>query len=80
MANRYYFDKRDMKYFFVKYGVLLLIAIPLLIGANILFTKWFNPNSMVFLDIVFLCVLLTIYEAIWYVVKRKKSEKENNKK
>ena len=80
MANRYFFDKRDMKYFFIKYGVLLLIAIPLLIGANILFIKWFNPKSMVFLDIVFLCVILTIYEAIWFLVKRKKAEKGDNKR
>ena len=80
MANRYFFDKRDMKHFFVKYGVLLLISIPLLIGINILFTKWFGNKSMVFLDIIFLCVMLAVYELIWFLIKRKKEEKNTNEK
>ena len=80
MANRYFFDKRDMKHFFVKYGVLILISIPLLIGINILFTKWFGNKSMVFLDIIFLCVMLAVYELIWFLIKRKKEEKNTNEK
>ena len=80
MANRYFFDKRDMKHFFVKYGILFLIAIPLLIGVNILFTKWFGNKRMVFLDIIFLCVMLAIYELICFLIKRKKEEKKANEK
>ena len=34
MRNRYFYDKRDMKHFFVKYGIMLLIAIPILVVVN----------------------------------------------
>ena len=55
MANRYFFDKRDMKHFFVKYGIMLLISMPILLALNVLFAKVFGATNMVFLDIVFLC-------------------------
>lgn len=75
MANRYFFDKRDMKHFFVKYGIMLAIAIPILIVINYLFYKWFNIGSMVFLDIVFLCVIVAVEELIYFLIKRKKQSK-----
>ena len=80
MANRYFFDKRDMKYFFKKYGIMLLIAIPILIAINVLFVMWFNAKNMMWLDIVFLCVILAIYEAIWFALKRRKERKQEEKK
>ena len=59
MKERYFFDKRDMKHFLTKYGIMMLIAIPILIVINVLFEKWFEIESMVFLNIVFLCVIFT---------------------
>jgi len=79
MANRYFFDKRDIKKLLIKYGIFLAITIPILIAINYLFIIWFNANSMVFLDIVFLCVILVIYEAIWYAVKKKSQENRDEK-
>ena len=80
MVNRYFFDKRDMKYFFIKYGIMLLISIPILILINVLFEKWFGEKNMMWLDIVFLCVILVIYEAIWYLIKRMKEKKREENK
>ena len=79
MANRYFFDKRDMKHFFVKYGIMLLISMPILLALNILFAKVFGATNMVFLDIVFLCVIFAIGELICFLVKRKKESKENTR-
>ena len=50
MANRYFFDKRDIKHFLIKYGIMLLISVPILIGINILFGYVFKYDNMVFLD------------------------------
>ena len=80
MADRYFFDKRDMKYFFKKYGIMLLIAAPILIAINVLFNMWFGAKDMMWLDIVFLCVILVIYEAIWNGLKRRKESKQGEKK
>ena len=79
MRERYFFDKRDLKHFFTKYGIMMLIAIPLLIGINILFKKWFNINSMVFLNIVFLCLIFAVGELICFLFKRRKEAKLDNK-
>ena len=83
MANRYFFDKRDMTYFLKKYGIMLIISLPILIAINVLFRIWFNFTNMMWLNIVFLCVILAIYEAIWYAIKRRKDvrkEKERESK
>jgi ABC-type transport system involved in Fe-S cluster assembly fused permease/ATPase subunit len=79
MANRYFFDKRDIKHFLIKYGVMLLISIPILLGINILFTLVFNVENMVFLDIVFLCVIVVLYEYLYSLIKAKREQKKNPK-
>lgn len=79
MANRYFFDKRDIKHFLVKYGIMILIAIPILLALNYLFMVVLKVENMVFLDIVFLCVIVSIGELICFLVKRKKENKENTK-
>lgn len=79
MAKRYFFDKRDIKHFLIKYGTMLLIAIPILLGINYLFMTVFKVENMVFLDIVFLCVIVSIGELICFNIKRKKENKENTK-
>ena len=77
MRQRYFFDKRDIKYFLIKYGIMLLFAIPILVGINIMFRKWFDIDNMVFLNVVFLCVIVAIYELIFALIKRKKESKSN---
>ena len=79
MANRYFFDKRDIKHFLIKYGIMLLISIPILIGINILFTMVFKVENMIFLDIVFLCVIVVVYEYLYSLIKEKKEQKKNLK-
>ena len=80
MANRYFFDKRDIKHFLIKYGVMLLISIPILLGINILFTIVFKVENMVFLDIVFLCVIVVLYEYLYSLIKEKKEKKNSKEK
>lgn len=75
MGERYFFDKRDIKHFLMKYGIMLLIAVPIIIGINVLFKKWFNADNMIFLDIVFLCVIFVIGELICHLWKQKKNNK-----
>lgn len=79
MHNRYFFDKRVLKKFFIKYGIMLLIAIPVLIAINVLFEKWFGVTNMIFLDLVFLCVIVVIGEFICYLAKRNKENKSATK-
>jgi heme/copper-type cytochrome/quinol oxidase subunit 4 len=79
MRERYFFDKRDMKHFLTKYGIMMLIAIPILIVINVLFEKWFEIESMVFLNIVFLCVIFTVGEFICFMWKKRKENKESDK-
>ena len=80
MANRYFFDKRDIKHFLIKYGIMLLISVPILIGINILFGYVFKYDNMVFLDIVFLCVIFVVGELICYLVKQKKEQNTKGEK
>jgi len=75
MGERYFFDKRDIKHFLIKYGIMLAIALPIVIGINILFLKWFGADNMVFLDIVFLCVIFVVGELICYLWKQRKNKK-----
>ena len=75
MSDRYFFDKRDIKHFLIKYGIMLLIAMPIIICINLLFKKWFNADNMIFLDVVFLCVIFVIGEVICYMWKQKKHKK-----
>ena len=56
---------------------MLLFAIPILVGINIMFRKWFDIDNMVFLNVVFLCVIVAIYELIFALIKRKKESKSN---
>lgn len=74
MADRYFFDKRDVKRFLLKYGIMFIVAIPIIIGINILFAKWFNADNMIFLDIVFLCVIFVLGELICHLWKQKRKK------
>ena len=80
MANRYFFDKRDIKHFIIKYGIMLLISVPILLELNILFGYVFKYENMVFLDIVFLCVIVSIGELICHLVKQKKERNTKGEK
>lgn len=75
MRERYFFDKRDIKHFVKKYGIMMLVAIPILIGLNVLFNMWFEIKSMVFLNIVFLCVIFVAGEFICFLWKKRKEAK-----
>ena len=79
MRQRYFFDKRDMKHFIIKYGIMILLAIPILIGINVLFRKVFDIENMVFLNVVFLCVIVVIFEYIYFLIKRRKQRKAEEK-
>lgn len=75
MRNRYFFDKRDLKKFFLKYGIMLLIAFPLIVGANVLMFNH-NPNQrFILVDLAILAVVVALGELICYYAKRRKEER-----
>lgn len=74
MGDRYFFDKRVLKKFFIKYGIMLLIAIPLMIGINILIQKH-NPNQrFILIDLAIIAVVVAVGELICFLVKRVKTK------
>ncbi len=76
MRNRYFFDKRDLRHFFLKYGIMLAIAIPLVIVANYLMYRH-NPNQrFILVDLAIIAVVVAIGELICYLIKKAKQTKE----
>ncbi len=74
MGDRYFFDKRVLKKFFIKYGIMLLIAIPLMIGINIIIQKH-NPNQrFILIDLAIIAVVVAVGELICFLVKRAKTK------
>lgn len=78
MRNRYFFDKRDLKKFFLKYGIMILIAIPILIGVDLAIAKNHPDQSFVLIDLALLCGVVGLGELICFWIKSAK-EKKNNK-
>lgn len=73
MGDRYFFDKRVIKKFLLKYGIMLLIAIPLMIGANVLIQKY-NPNTrFILIDLAIIAVVVAVGELICFLVKKSKT-------
>lgn len=77
MRDRYFFDKRVLKKFFLKYGLMLLVALPLMIVANVLISKH-NPNQrFILIDLAIIGVVVAMGELICFYVKQKRQEKED---
>ncbi len=56
--DRYFFDKRVIKKGLIKYGIMFLIALPILIGVNVAL-KSLSFWACVFIDVaILICVVL----------------------
>ena len=74
MRSRYFFDKRDMKRGFAKYGIIFLISFIPLVLFNIFAYKYIGIRWLiVLLD----CVLLLLFVAIGNNIARKIFEKKD---
>lgn len=76
MANRYFFDKRDMKRGFAKYGIIFLISFLPILLFNIFVGGYLNADWLVvLLDCVFLLVFVVIGNRIANKIFEKKDKK-----
>ena len=62
--NRYIFDKRIIKHYIIKYGLMMLLALPIAILVNVLIGDKVGTVAIVFIDIaifgavVLICTLI----------------------
>ena len=76
MNDRYFFDKRDWKRRFIKYGVIFLISFLPIVLFNVYCSKYLGKDWLVvFLD----CVLLLIFVAIGNIIANRIFEKKDRK-
>lgn len=76
MANRYFFDKRDMKRGFAKYGIIFLISFVPILLFNIFVGRYLKADWLiVLLDCVFLLVFVVIGNHIANKIFEKKDKK-----
>ena len=76
MRDRYFFDKRDWKRRFIKYGIIFLISFFPIVFFNIYCSDYIGSNGLViFLD----CIILLIFVAIGSIIANKIFEKKDAK-
>lgn len=76
MANRYFFDKRDMKRGFAKYGIIFLISFVPILLFNIFVGGYLKAEWLVvLLDCVFLLVFVVIGNHIANKIFERKDKK-----
>ena len=72
--NRYIFDKRLMKKYFIKYAIIMLTLFPILIAVNILLSQFFD-SGILFFDIMLGLVYILTIEIILHKIQVRKEEK-----
>ena len=77
MNNRYFFDKRDMKHFFVKYGLIILVALPIIILTNFAIQKSNPTQRFVLIDLAILCGVWGLAELLLKLIAHIKAKKQN---
>lgn len=76
MRDRYFFDKREWKRRFVKYGIIFLLSFLPLVLFNIYFSKYLGQNWLVvFVD----CIILLIFVLIGNSIANRIFEKKDRK-
>lgn len=76
MADRYFFDKRDWKRRWGKYGIIFLISFLPVVGFNILLSDYLGSDWLV---ILLDCILLLGFVAIGNAIANKIFEKKDAK-
>lgn len=82
MADRYFFDKRDWKRRFAKYGIIFAISFLPIVLFNINVSKYFEKRwLLIFVDSVILLIFVVIGNSIANrIFERKDIELEKKKK
>lgn len=76
MADRYFFDKRDWKRRWGKYGIIFLISFLPVVGFNLLLSDYLGADWLV---ILLDCILLLGFVAIGNAIANKIFEKKDAK-
>lgn len=76
MADRYIFDKRDMKKLFIRYGILFLIAFVVLVPLNALvLVKYLSPGMGIFISVLVALAIILLGNYIIYLINNRKKRK-----
>lgn len=73
--DRYFFDKRVIKKNLIKYGIIFLIALPILIGINV-GVKSLSFWGGVFIDVAVLLVIIVVCNIVFDKIQANKERKE----
>lgn len=77
MADRYIFDKRDMKKLAIKYGILFAIAFAVLLPLNMfVFVKYLSTGMGLFASVLIALVVILLGELVIYLYKNRKNFKK----
>lgn len=77
MADRYIFDKRDMKKLAIKYGVLFGIAFVILLPLNMfVFVKYLSTGMGLFVSVLIALAVVLLGELVIYLYKNRKNFKK----
>ena len=80
MNDRYLFDKRVMKKYLTKYGLMFLGIFVILIFVNGLLPSSIDGSAMIFIDVAAALILLLVIEVVIGKIKKKKMEKVERRK
>ncbi len=58
--NRYILDKRDVKQYLKKYGLILLFSFPLLVVINFFLQDYMKNSVLIFLDIAIVFAVIVV--------------------
>ena len=80
MDDRYFFDKRVMKKAFIKYGIIFLIALPILLFANYFLNDYLSFWLVVLIDAVIVLTIILIAQLIINAFVRYREEHPKKEK
>ena len=79
MSKQYYFDKRVMKRFFLRYGLMFLVALPILIGLSYPLEKVASATRII-IYLAILVVLVVLCEVINRALVKRAERKEEERR
>ena len=77
--NRYIFDKRIIKHYIIKYGLMMLLALPIAILVNVLIGDKVGTVAIVFIDIAIFGAVVLICTLICDKIQKIREEKHGDK-
>lgn len=75
--NRYAFDKRIVKKFAIKYGIVFLVMFPVLLAFNVGIQRAVrSENWIVFLDVLLMTIVIVTVELVSLKLRQWKAQKQ----